>query len=398
MLDILSAQEMQDFIQQHADDDINSLVLKYKNVLGVPVSIVADQISGRKKAKDKIPLYYNQQGIVYPPKINLEQSSSEATARYKSDLSNKLLVTKDSCVDLTGGFGIDSFFFHEIFKEMIVVEPNTNLLTICKHNHRKLGAENVTYINSEAQEFLETHHQTSSLIYIDPSRRNSSGRKVYSLADCEPPVVKLVESIFKRTDHLLLKASPLLDIQRALNELQSVRNVFVISVQNDCKELLLFAERSFRGEPSISAINIEKDTDTFTFYVSEEHAVIVPFSEPLEFIYEPNASILKAGAFKSIAQRYDLYKLHPNTHLYTSSRLKKDFPGRIFKILGYVKPRSTHLKEYFVEAKANIMVRNYPQSVQDLKRATGLKDGGERFLIGFTGMNKKFLVAAEKVI
>lgn len=375
---------------------MNSLLLKYDSILGVPAALIVDQIAGRRKAREKIPLLHNTKNIIYPPGINMEQCSSEATARFKADVVNELVKFSDSCVDLTGGFGIDAFFLHDKFREVHMVEPNPQLLAIGAHNHELLGAENIQYYQTTAAEFL-AGSSSFSLIYADPSRRDKANRKVYSLADCEPDITALQEPVFERSQFLLVKASPLLDIQKGLSELHYVSHVFVVSVQNECKELLFLSRKDFAGSSSITAVNIGKDIASFTFSYADEHSATVSFSDPLEYLYEPNAALLKAGAFKLIAKEFDLQKLDPNTHLYTSKVLITGFPGKVFRILALVKPRPKSLSTYFPEGKANVSVRNYPMSVQALRDATGLEDGGNRFLLGFSGVKAKFLVAGERI-
>jgi hypothetical protein len=196
----------------------------------------------------------------------------------------------------------------------------------------------------------------------------------------------------------LLKTSPLLDIKEALKQLEKVSQVSIVSVDNECKEVLFLMDIAFVTEPLIEAINLSKGlVRSFRFSFSEERAYQISFSEPQEFIYEPNASVLKGGAFKSIAVRFCVEKVHPSTHLYTSKNLVADFPGRIFKIVDFVKADPKVLKLYFPEGTANIFTRNYPLSPQDLKAKSRLKDGGNRFLIGFSGLKKKYLAVAEKV-
>jgi hypothetical protein len=221
---------------------------------------------------------------------------------------------------------------------------------------------------------------------------------VFTLKESDPDVVSLQLKIFEKTQLFLLKASPMLDIKKGLDELTSVKKVFVVAVENEVKELLFLCEKGFQGEPKIEALNLMKnEPDSLEFLFSEENDLSVKFSDPMLYLYEPNAAILKAGAFKSIASRYQTSKIQSSTHLYTASELHKNFPGRIFKIEVNVKPDIQHLKQYLPELKANIVTRNYPLTVDELKRKTKLKDGGEKYLIGFSGMKEKFLVLAQRL-
>ncbi len=381
------------------NEEPETIVLKNKTIAGLPASFIADQVSGRKKAKEKIPLYRDSAGIIFPPKINLEQSSSQTTALYKIDeIKRSGLRHFNSCVDLTGGFGIDSYFLSTVFNSLIYVEPNTELLEIAANNHKQLGASNIQHINSNASGFLESTHHTFDLIYIDPSRRITGNMKVASFTQSEPNVVEMLDVVLDKANTLLIKASPLLDIQLALKELKTVTRVAVNAVDNDCKELLFFVRKDGTGEPLIHTVNIRtSSTQLFDFFLSKEQESEPTYSEPQEYLYEANAAIMKAGAFKSVANNFALAKIHKNTHLYTSSGRVSNFPGRTFKVIAHVKPDPFELKKYFPHGKANIMTRNYPLSVDELRKKTRLTDGGELYLIGFSGANKKILVAAERV-
>lgn len=394
--------EVQQFIHDHQHDDERDLVLRHKEILGVPSAIIAEQIAGRRKAKEKLPLYFQTPGIIYPPAINLEQTSSEQTARFKSALITEALAahggkTLKQAIDLTSGLGIDTYFLSRIFTQFDAVEPNPALLEIAQHNHQRLGATNIRHHNTTAETFLAQLNEKVSLIFIDPSRRTSN-KKVFTLTDSEPDIVSLQRTIFEKTDNLLVKASPLLDITLALKALGFVKSVYVVAVDNEVKELLFFAEKDFKDEPLIHSINLMKQRhDSFSFSMMDEGAAITKFSDPLKYLYEPNAAILKAGAFKTIAQHFNLAKIQASTHLYTADHLAEGFPGRVFVIEAPVKPDAKVLKPFFPEGKANITTRNYPLTVEELKKKTGLKDGGEKFLIGLSGTKEKFLVAARRV-
>lgn len=392
--------EVQKFIHDHEHDDERDLVLRHKEILGLPSATIAEQIAGRRKAKEKLPLYYQTPGIIYPPAINLEQTSSEQTARFKSSLITDALAAhgdRTRAIDLTSGLGIDTYFLSRIFTHFDAVEPNPDLFDIARHNHQQLGATNIRHHNTTAEAFLAQLSENVSLIFIDPSRRTSN-KKVFTLTDSEPDIVSLQQLIFEKTDNLLVKASPLLDISLALKALDFVKSVCVVAVDNEVKELLFFAEKFFNGEAVINSVNLLRQRhDSFSFSPTDEAAATVKFSDPLTYLYEPNAAILKAGAFKTIAQRFNLAKIQSSTHLYTADHLAEDFPGRVFFIEARVRPDTKSLKPFFPEGKANVTTRNYPLTVEELKKKTGLKDGGEKFLIGFSGVKEKFLVAARRV-
>jgi hypothetical protein len=300
---------------------------------------------------------------------------------------------------LTGGFGVDAYALGSICDHFDYVEHNPELLELAKHNHNLLLANNIRHHLSTAKDFFQSTSQIFDLIFIDPSRRNKS-HKVFKLADGEPNVVELLPLIFAKTDTLLIKASPLLDIQQGLRELIHVSKVFVVAVDNECKELLFLCQKGTVPEPEIHCVNlsslIERKRETLSFTLSNETKTVSTFSNPLAYLYEPNASILKSGAFKSIGRQFDLKKIQINTHLYTSDKLVIDFPGRIFKIIA-VNPKPEQLKTIFEGDQANVMTRNYSLTPDELKKKLKLRDGGENFLIGFSGLKQKYLVAASRV-
>ena len=396
----LLSDEIQSYIREHEHVDAKKLLLKYRSIQGIPASTIAQQIIGRQKAKEKLPLFYETHNIIYPPGINLEQSSSEATAQYKKDFIFEGIESPGCIADLTGGLGVDSYFFDQIFSKVFFIEPDVELLEIVKHNHRQLGAKNITYFPSTAEAFLEQFHQPLDCFYIDPSRRREGNRKVFSFADCAPDVTSLQPRLFQLTRFVVVKASPLLDIKQGISDLQFVKRVVVLSVQNECKELLFVCERDHWGEPLIQAVNVlkGKNPQLVQFRHSDEREAIVTYSEPLSYLYEPNASLLKAGAFKIISDRYNLLKLHPNTHLYTSDTLVRDFPGNTFRVIAQPKASKKVVNEFFSEGKAIVTTRNYPLSVSELRKKTGLKEGGEKYLIGCSSQSKKHLIVAEKII
>jgi 16S rRNA G966 N2-methylase RsmD len=390
---------VQEFILENENADEKKLLLSKKEILGIPSTVITNQISGMRKAKLKLPTWHQTKGIVYHSNLAIEQSSSEATAKFKIAIVKQLIKSKHSMADLTGGFGVDSFFFSKIFDQVNYVEPNKGLVEIVSHNHHQLQATNIQHYTQTAEEFLKESTSRFDLIFLDPSRRDESNRKVFKLADCIPSISELQPNIFERTNHILLKTSPLLDIQQGLREITHVKKVFVVSVENECKELLFFADLSFSGETSIEAINLNQFgevKETLTFDFSDEKKSEAQFSKPLSYLYEPNASLLKAGAFKLISSRFNIYKLHTNTHLYTSQELIPNFPGRTFKI-EKIDPTDKELKMLLPNDKANVATRNYPLSADELKKKLKLKDGGEKFVIGFSGVDKKYIVVASLV-
>lgn len=402
MINSLLSSQVQTFIEEHSQDDPTQLLLKYKAVGNVPISLVVDQIIGRKKAIQKLPTWLQHKSIIYPPAVNIEQSSSEKTAITKVDLVTAHQgpdLSGKKMLDLTGGLGVDSFFFSRVFSEVHFVEPNVKLLEIAKHNHHQLGANNILHYGTKAEDFLTSSpvKKNYDLIYIDPARRSKGNQKVFSFNQCEPNVIKIQEEMWQTGKTLLVKSSPLLDVSLGIKDLQFVKEVCITSVHNDCKELLFYCENNFRSEPVINAINLNDKKHHFSFMISDERKSEINYSDPLKYLYEPNASLLKSGAFKTIASVFNVYKIHPNTHLYTSDDFIADFPGRIFYIEAFLKSDVKMMKNVFDSGKANIFVRNYPLSVKEIRKKTGLKEGGDKFLIGCSGLKKKFLLAGARL-
>jgi hypothetical protein len=399
VISTLSSPEIQQYIREHEHADERQLVLTHKTILGVPASLIAGQLAGRRKAKIKLPAFYRTYGIIFPPSIHIEQSSSETTALYKTEVVQKTIGERPgACADLTGGFGADTFFFSRIFKEVHYLEPQLSLMEIARHNHHVLGSENIVYYNTVAEIFIERPAEKFDLIYIDPSRRSKTNKKVFRFVDCEPDVTKLMQRMFEKSDYLLIKASPLIDIQQGLKELPNAKEVHVVSVDNECREVLFLVVRNFEGKPVIHSINLSgEQRQQFSFTRSQEQEAEVAYSEPLTYLYEPNVSVLKSGAFKLIGATFGLNKIHPNTHLYTAHQLVQGFPGRIFRIIAFVKPEKEKLKTFVTDGRAHVLTRNFPMTTEALKKKTGLTDGGNHYLIGFTSRKKKLVALATRV-
>ena len=278
------------------------------------------------------------------------------------------------------------------------VEPDEELLEIVKHNFSELRINHVRFHNTTAESFLNDTPLTDiSLCYIDPSRREKGGKRTLSLEDWKPNVVSLQDKIFELTDRLLVKCSPLIDIQMGIRQLKFVKDVFVISVAGECKEVLFSCLKNFHSEIAIQAVNLESNDAPFTFTAEEERHAAVVMSKPKTYLYEPNASILKAGAFKTIAAKFQVEKLHASSHFYTSDNFISDFPGRIFLIEQEIKSDRNEVLKKFPDGKANVIVRNYPLTVDELRKKLKLKEGGEGFLIATTGPAKKHLLVCTKL-
>ena len=389
MVDLLSSAKVQAFILTHENDDAFTLALSKKKHLDIPIKAVVQQIKARKKAKYKLPEWYETAGIIFPPSLSMEQCSSELTAQYKAEI-----VDGETLIDLTGGTGVDSYYFSKAFKNIVYVEKEANLCEVATHNFEKLRATNIKVTNTDAISFLVTDKSKADCIYLDPARRGDDNSKIFKLEHSQPNILELKPNIFEVTDKILLKTAPMLDIQQALTQLENVMKVYVVAVKNDCKEVLYLLEKDFSGEAKIVTVNLKgtEKKEAFRFYKKDELEVAINFSMPKKYIYEPNAAVLKAGAFRSVASKYQLDKLHPNSHLYTSDELLKTFPGRVFTCEHVSKYDKKSLRKRLPDKKANITVRNFPNTVQEIRKKTGIKPGGDVYLFATTGMDEKPLV------
>jgi 16S rRNA G966 N2-methylase RsmD len=383
------------FVQQHAHADVQQLLLNQHKYPNIPVREAALQIQARQKAQHKLPSWFAQTMVCYPSLLSMEQCSSETTAQFKASLTQG-----HTLIDLTGGMGVDTSAFSHRFTEVVYIEQNTELQEITQYNLAQLGITNVSFVNARSEEWLHSFSSKADWIYLDPARRNDTGGKVVRLQDCEPQILTLQNLLFQKADNILLKASPMLDIDLALRELKQVATVYVLAVENEVKELLFHLTPSATGEPEIVSVNLPKPplaAQEFRFQKSEEAAASVTFSGPLAYLYESNAAILKAGAFRSVAARLGLFKLHPNSHLYTSATPVENFPGRNFKLLAVCKLDKKELSRYLPEGKASIAVRNFPMTVADIRKKTGLHDGGDKYLFATTDwQNRKVVLVCVK--
>lgn len=379
--------EVQEFIKANRQLASSVVAFKKSPFSDVSSSELAAQIDGWQRACKKLPTWAFSPNIYYPDKINLEQCSSEHTALVKQSLIRK----GSKVVDVTGGFSVDSCYIAQEAKIVVHCELNEKLSRIVKHNAEQLGVRNLVPLHTDGIKFVEEQQDNSlDYIYIDPSRRVNHA-KVFLLEDCEPNVVALQELFFRKSRYILCKLSPLMDINSALQKLKHVKLLYVISVDGDCKELLFLQERNYEGETKITAIRLFSDQlQNITFTPEGEKATLVKTSEPLKYLYDPDVAVTKAGAFKSVAKAFALFKLHTHTHLYTSALLEKDFPGRIFEIqqifsLGEFKKLNSF-------AKANVATKNFPIKVDDIRKKFKIKDGGVDFLYFVTDYAENHLV------
>ncbi|MGL1888815.1 MAG: hypothetical protein OCD76_20050 [Reichenbachiella sp.] len=378
----INTPEVKDFIQAHLNDDPIQLILKGTSFPRIPIKEVAHQIQCIKKAKTKLPYWASIEAIIYPPGISLEQSSSEATATYKASLFKGKTVT-----DLTGGFGIDSYHLSKQMERVDYVEQNSTLHPIVQHNFAQLGADNICFHPTDALSYLNEENVPSDSYFIDPARRDDTDNRVFKIEDCRPNLNEVLPQLMKRKAEVVIKLSPLLDIQQSLSQIANVSELHIVSVNNECKELLFKLNFSVNNPTTLHAINIQKSgTDVFEFDYSQEDQ-LPEFSDPKTYIYEPNASVMKSGGFNSVANQFDLAKLHRNSHLYTSDQKVEDFPGRTFILEAVSVMNKKKLKSFLPNNKANITVRNYPETVQQIRKKMGIKDGGNVYLFATTLMD-----------
>lgn len=383
--------EVQDFIDENLNSDITKLLFKSSPFNFVNIKELVEQIVSKQKIKKKLPTWFNSKNIYYPPKLSIEQASSETTAKYKAGL-----ISGNSIIDLTGGLGVDTYYFAKHFNQVTHCEINLDLSEIVAYNFQILNTHNITVVPTNGIEYLQAQQNLYDWIYIDPSRRDETKGKVFLLQDCLPNIPDKLDSLFKFTNNILIKASPMLDITSAINQLNFVKDIHIIALKNEVKELLFILEKSYKGNISIKTTNITKHglehfESTFKSKANRQ------YSKPLIYLYEPNAAILKAGLFNEVSSQLKLYKLNINSHLYTSNNLIV-FPGRRFKIINQLSYNLKELKKLLHLAKANITVRNFPETVAQIRKKTKLKDGGNCYIFFTTDYHDKHIILiCEKV-
>jgi len=383
---------VQQFITENLKTDITKLILKGSPFSDVSIQELANQIVAKQKAEHKLASWFRTQQIYYPSKINIEQTSSEHTANYKSNLVNGA-----SIIDITGGFGIDCFYFSKRFEAVTHCEINAELSTIVAHNFKQLKINNITTFSGDAFDFLRSTKEKFDCIYIDPSRRDAVKGKVFLLQDCIPNVPENIDFLFSKTNQILIKTSPILDITSAINELKFVKEVHVIAIHNEVKELLFLLDKEHSKSIEIKTVNIGKE-ETKTFHFTYKEDLYSEYSEPLSYLYEPNSAILKSGGFHQITNQLNVSKLQQHSHLYTADILL-DFPGRTFKIEKVLSYDKKKLKKLLPENKANITIRNFPKTVAQIRKETKIKEGGTIFIFFTTNFkNELTVVICRKII
>ena len=382
-----------DFIEQNLDADIRQLALKGCRDKDVDLDAAIRQIAGRQTARRKLPSWAALDGILYPPHLNMEQCSSEQTARYKARICSSHPSPK-TLVDLTGGFGVDFAFMSEAFDEATYVERNSELFAISSAN-MKILAPKAKCLNEDGLEVLHRLDHVS-MIFMDPARRDHHGARTYGISDCTPNVLEIKDELLQKADVVMLKLSPMLDWHKAISDLgeQYIKEVHIVSVQNECKELLIVMQQQPAEPPTVYCVN---DDSVFSYHPSSISSNHISHHSSLIYLYEPNASIMKAGCFAEIEQAFEVSQLAPNSHLFASDQAIEDFPGRKFRVTAVTSMNKQELKQALKDIRqANIAVRNFPMSVADLRKRLKLSEGGNDYIFATTlTEGKKVLIICQ---
>ena len=380
------------FVRQHADDDVRKLALR-GSTDGVDLTVALQQIQGRQAARKKLPSWASQEDILYPPHLNMEQCSSEQTARYKAGICAHQPAST-TLVDLTGGFGVDFAFMSEEFNEATYVERNSELFAISSAN-MKILAPKAKCLNEDGLEVLHRLDHVS-MIFMDPARRDSHGGRTYGISDCTPNVLEIKDELLQKADVVMLKLSPMLDWHKAISDLgeQYIKEVHIVSVLNECKELLIVMQQQPAEPLTVYCVN---DDSVFSYRPSPISSNHISHLSSLIYLYEPNASIMKAGCFAEVEQAFGVSQLAPNSHLFASEQAIADFPGRKFRVTAVTSMNKQDLKQALKDIRqANIAVRNFPMSVADLRKRLKISEGGNDYIFATTlTEGKKVLIICQ---
>lgn len=373
-----------EFLKLHRTDDPVKLLFQQQRFPDVDLRWVAQQIEGQRQARKKWPLFSRCEKILYPPKLNREQSSSEQAALYKS----QLIPSQGTLADLTGGFGVDDIFFAQRAKHVYSVERDDNLSQLVAWNAKELRLDNLTAVSDDSINWLKSQEQFS-MLYLDPARRDSHNKKVVAFEDCEPNILELLSELFLHTSRLLIKASPMIEIRAAIQQLGCVEEVHIFAHKGECKEVLFLCLKDCKKalkDILIHCVDCKGDDllhEEFTF--QQEEDCPPAFAQQLgRYLYEPSSSMMKGGCYNLLSQKYGLESLSRNTHLYTSNQLAEHFPGRVFELLQPMKPDKKTAHELIPQKKAHVSCRNYPVSAPDLQKKLSLSEGGELYVWGFS--------------
>lgn len=364
-----------DYIRQHADEDVRQLALRGHKCPDVDLQYALEQIAGRQKARTKLPSWAAIDGIVYPPHLSMEQCSSEVTARYKASIAGKGALF----VDLTAGFGVDMAFISQGFQKAVHVEQQPQLCAISSENFRLLGLNHIEVVCGDGVAYLHTMRH-ADLLFIDPARRDVHGGRTYDISDCTPNVLEILDEMLVKADRVMIKLSPMLDWRKAVADLGKVNEVHIISVDNECKELLLILSKT-KKPLRVFCVNNDECFEVVEGISSQPR----PLPQDMRYLYEPNASVMKAGCFALIEQRFGVVQLERNSHLFVSDKEISRFPGRQFLIEKRTSMNKRELKAALADVdQANITVRNFPMSVAELRKRLKLKEGGDVYIFATT--------------
>ncbi|WAC40016.1 THUMP-like domain-containing protein [Pedobacter sp. SL55] len=385
----LLQKEVQAYINSNLNADVNKIALSKSPFAEVSSAELANQITAKKKSEKKLPTWFKQENIIYPSSLSVEQTSSEDTAAYK-----KQLVKGSSLIDITAGFGIDSFYFSHKVNEVYSCEINPELSAISAHNAQILGACNISCLASDGLEYLSNSEKHFGTIYVDPARRNTSG-KVFKLADCMPNVVEHLDLLLSKAGRVMIKTSPLLDLKAGLTELTNVSAIHIISVKNECKELLWVIDKGFIGEPKIVCVTLNTNIKQIELPLQDDSNASYLTVLPTEgYLYEPDVALMKSGAFNAIANQLALKKLAKQSHLYFSEEFNGSFIGRIFEITLIFAPNELKKEK---KLYGNVIVRNFPEKAENLVKKLKIKPNKETFYI-FTQIQQGYIVFYTKII
>jgi len=384
--------EIQQFINANIDTNISKLALQKNPFPKVDWIAILNQIEAKSKAKLKLPTWFAAHNIIYPSKISVEQTSSEKTAFYKASL-----ISGENLIDLTGGFGVDDFYFAKKMKSVTHCEINSELSQVVQHNFEELGVKNISCQSGDSLETLAKLNSKWDWIYIDPSRRNDAKGKVFMLEDCLPNVPEHLDFLFEHSSSILIKTAPLLDISAGLSELKNVKTIHIVALENEVKELLWELQKGYFGTTTIKTVNLVKEKiDTFEF-VLDNASKSPKYGLPKKYLYEPNSAIMKSGGFDEVGTFFKLNKLHKHSHLYTNANLIS-FPGRVFEIENSFPYHKTEMKNRLEKLQFNITTRNFPDTVESIRKKWKIKEGGNRYCFFTTDENDNKIVLICKKI
>ena len=388
---VMVNQETLSYINNHRTDDSRRLALQ-SHPSDVDMPYALEQIAGWQAACRKLPRWASTDGIVYPPHLSMEQCSSQPTAIYKRQVAQRLLGDRaDTLVDLTGGYGVDFSYMAEVFRHGTYVERQEELCEAARHNFPLLGIGDAEIICGDGTEYL-SRIEHASMIYLDPARRDNNGGRTYGIADCTPDVTVLKDVLVEKADFVMVKLSPMLDWHKAVEDVGEVGEVHIVSVKNECKELLLVIDCNGISEQTLQVFctNYTSDnTATIDKFPAEGNLnVISPtFSDPMRqlYVYEPNASLMKFGEFSQLCSKYGVSQIAPSSNLFVSKNNIEEFPGRRFRIEAVSGMNKKELRKVLGSIdKANITTRNFPLSVAELRKRLKLKDGGNKYIFATT--------------